>query len=457
MTEDKEKNLLEKIASCLVKGDLDACIGEAIATAKELGITPQRLLELSVIQEQAGQYQLEYILALAAADGLAEKAPAYYNAGVASFHLDNSEIAEKQFRLAIKFNPELAAAYHNLGVLLNELGRKYEAEELFRLAIKFDPKLAAAYSKLGVLLEDLGRSKDESEKQFRLAIEADPNYAGAYYNLGNLLIKLGRKDEAEVQFRLAIDLDPKLAAAYSNLGVLLDDLGRSKDESEKQFRLAINADPNYAAAHNNYANLLRKERRFSEAEREVRIALDLNPQNPYFLGTLGDILADEDWLDEAEREYKRALEHSDKMGDSVESEIHNNLGSVYAQKKLYHNARNEFAKAIKDDPRNVKAIRNLRVVGRIEPPSEITRDQKLISSLLVLPLLLSFYLFWIAKLSETSFTALFMFFIATILFVLLYRSMVKFSAGLKGVEFEMSTEHRLSPAQSSEQITKIER
>jgi hypothetical protein len=81
----------------------------------------------------------------------------------------------------------------------------------------------------------------------------------------------------------------------------------------------------------------------------------------------------------------------------------------------------------------------------------------IISSLLVLPLSLSFYLFWIAKLSETSFTALFMFFTATILFVLLYKSIGKFSAGLKGVEFEMSTEHRFAPAEASEPITKIER
>jgi len=52
-----------------------------------------------------------------------------------------------------------------------------------------------------------------------------------------------------------------------------------------------------------------------------------------------------------------------------------------------------------------------------------------------------------------------MFFTATILFVLLYRSIGKFSAGLKGVEFEMSTEHRLAPAQTqaSELMARIER
>ncbi len=150
------------------------------------------------------------------------------------------------------------------------------------------------------------------------------------------------------------------------------------------------------------------------------------------------------------------------MDSSAKSEIHNNLGWVYIQKKLYHNAKDEFFKAKTIDSRNTKAIRNFRALGRIEtPPEEIIRSQIIISSLLVLPLLLSIYLFWIAKLKETSFTVLFMYFTAAILFVLLYRSVVglRFSVGLKGVEFEMSAEHRLAPAQAqtADLITKIER
>ena len=289
-----------------------------------------------------------------------------------------------------------------------------------------------------------------------LAIKSDPNLAAAHYNLGNLLKDLGREDEAEEQYRLAIKSDPNFAPAHSNLGVMLYDLGR-EDEAEEQYRLAIKSDPNLAEAHNNYANLLRDSGRFGEAEKEVRIALDLDPQNPYYLGTLGDILADDTWLDESEREYKRALEHSNKMEDSAISEIHNNLGWVFAQKKLFYNAKDEFFKARTIDPKNVKAIRNLRIIERIEAPTEITQDQKTISFLLVLLLLLSLCLFWIDKLKETSFTALLMFFTATILFVLLYKSIGKFSAGLKGVEFEMSTEHKLYPAQSVERITKLER
>jgi tetratricopeptide (TPR) repeat protein len=261
-----------------------------------------------------------------------------------------------------------------------------------------------------------------------------------------------------VQYRLAIKTNPNDVVTCYNLGVLLSDLGKN-DEAKEQYRLAINVDPNYAEAHNNLANLLRKEGRFAEAEEEVRTALNIDPLNPNYLGTLGDILADEGWLDESEKEYKFALYHSDKMNDSAKSDIHNNLGWVYSKKKLYYNAKDEFFKARTIDPRNIKAIRNLRAVERIETPSEITREQIVISGFLFLLLSSSFYLFLIAKLNETSFSALFMFFTATILFVLLYKSMGRFSVGPKGVEFEMSFEHKLAlaQAQTAESISKIER
>jgi len=261
-----------------------------------------------------------------------------------------------------------------------------------------------------------------------------------------------------VQYRHAIKIDPDNAVAYYNLGVLLADLGRINDAKE-QYSLAIKSNSNFAAAHNNLANILRKEGRFSEAEKEVRIALDIDPLDPNPHGTLGDILADEGWLDESEKEYKSALDHSDNMDDSAKSEIHNNLGWIYTKKKLKYNAKDEFFKARTIDPRNIKAIRNLRAIERIETPSEITKEQIAISSLLIFPLLLSIYFFWEDKLKEASFSALFMFFTATILFVLLYRSIGRFSVGPKRIEFEMSTDHRLVPAhaQTVEFATKFER
>ncbi len=145
--------------------------------------------------------------------------------------------------------------------------------------------------------------------------------------------------------------------------------------------------------------------------------------------------------------------------DSVKSEIHNNLGWVYTQKKLYDNARDEFSAAIRLDIKNVKAIRNLRALSKINQPSEITREQICIFGFLLSLLLFTIYIFWISKLQETNFSALLIFLIAAMLFVLLYRSIGRFSVGPKGVEFEMSTEHRQAPAKSqmADALSRIER
>ena len=144
MTEDREKNLLEKISSCVKRSELEACVGEAIALAKEMEISPQKLLDFSGIQITAKQYPQGYVLASAAADGLEEKSSAYLNAGVASVRLGNLEKAEEQYRMAIKFSPNYALAYFNLGNLLVDLDRKDEAEARYSLTSRKTRRISLA-------------------------------------------------------------------------------------------------------------------------------------------------------------------------------------------------------------------------------------------------------------------------------------------------------------------------
>ncbi len=113
--------------------------------------------------------------------------------------------------------------------------------------------------------------------------------------------------------------------------------------------------------------------------------------------------------------------------DSVKSEIHINLGCVYTQKKLYDSARDEISAAIRLDIKNVKAIRNLRALSKIDQPSEITREQIYIFVFLLLLLLFIIYIFVISKLQETNFSALFSFLIKAMLFVLLHKSIERIS------------------------------
>jgi len=96
----------------------------------------------------------------------------------------------------------------NLGILLKKLKRYEEAEKEYREAIKINPNLAYAHNNLGILLQNLKRY-EEAEKEYREAIKINPNLAYAHNNLGILLKKLKRYEEAAIFLKKAQQINPK--------------------------------------------------------------------------------------------------------------------------------------------------------------------------------------------------------------------------------------------------------
>ena len=269
---DKINEFLEKLKPCIDKGELDACVDEAVRLAEEMGISASDLLELSnqaVMDEVSG---LAYVLADAAAEGLEgkEKAMAHSNAGFAAQNLENIGIAEEQYKLAIEANPTNADSHYYYACLLHELKRQDEAEEQYNLSIEYDPKDVDSHYNYAILLHEL-KKLDEAEEQYKLVIEADPKYAVAHNNYAILLKGLKRLDEAEKQYKLAIKADQKHAAAHSNYANLLQEL-KKLDEAEKQYKLAIEIDWKLAAAHGNYGLLLIEKDNRKEAWDKIQKA-----------------------------------------------------------------------------------------------------------------------------------------------------------------------------------------
>jgi tetratricopeptide (TPR) repeat protein len=407
---NKTEEFLQKLVPCIERGELEACVEEAARVAREMGIGAEELLDLSSNEEIDNRFA--YVLTLTAAQGLKgeDKADAYVNAALSS----------------------------------SELGLKQKEEEYYKKALELDPKNPDACYNYAILLEELGR-KNEAEEHYKKALELDPKNPDAYYNYAILLEELGRKNEAEEHYKKALELDPKNPDVHDNYAILLAKLGR-KIEAEKYFRIAIDLDPKDARAHSNYANFLILNGRFSKAEKEIRIALHIEPNYPYALRTLGDILAYEDSFEEAIKEYQKALKNSASMKPFSISVIHNSLGWVYTQLKRYSKAKDEFKKALFLDPMNIKARRNLRKLGKVEVDQEISLNQIFLGIVLLLSLFVSYRLFWINRLDETTFTAQIIFLVASLIFILLFHQIKRFKAGT--VEFEMSTEHRFVEAKS---------
>ena len=259
------------------------------------------------------------------------RANAYYYAG-------DFGNAEKEYKEAIKINPDLAEVHYNLGVLLERLKRHGEAEKEYKEVVRINPNYMAAHYNLGNLLADLKRY-DEAENEYRETIRINPDFVQAHYNIGNLLRDLKRFDKAEKEFKEAIRINPDHAEAHNNLGNLL---AKSKryDEAEKEYREAIRINPDNAEAHNNLGDLLKDLKRYKEAEKEWREAIIINPEHAEAHNNLGTLFSITERPKEAEKEYRKALRINPNY-----AEAHANLGILFLKTKRLKEAEEELAKA----------------------------------------------------------------------------------------------------------------
>ena len=309
---------------------------------------------------------------------------AHNNLGGVLYDLKRYEEAEKECKEAIRINPNLAEAHNNLGILYEHFKRYKEAEKEYREVIRINPDYANVHNNLGTLLEDLKRY-EEAEKEFREAIRINPGDDYAHYNLGLLLAQyLKRYDEAEKEFREAIRINPNLVEAHVNLGNLLRDLKRY-EEAEKEYREAISIDPNLADVHVNLGVLLVQLQRYEEAEKELREAIRINPNYAPAHYNLGNLFFDLHRHNEAEKEFREAIRINPDY-----AEAHYNLGTVLLQKELllaqnsyrFDEAEKEFREAIRINPNLAEAHRSLGLLlileeRKDEAKQEILKARKL--------------------------------------------------------------------------------
>ena len=318
--------------------------------------------------------------------------------------------------------------------LLQELGRYIESEWHYKKSIDADSKLASVYNNYGVLLEELNRKVDAGV-QYKKAIDLDSDYMVAHYNYAALLVKLNRKDESEEHCIKVIDAIKE-----------------------------IDANLNFAGMYNIYANLLREHEKFHDAEKMASIALKIAQDDssmqgiiPYSHATLGDIFANEGCYEDAEREYQRALDKSNSMDNSSISEIHNNLGWVYAQMRKCKKAKDEFKKARNLDSMNIKAKRNLRALARIRlerVPEDLSTIQIFLGGVLFSLLIIAYRLFFISMLSEVFFVAQTIFILLFIFILFNIISKAKFDKN--GIDVERSAGHMYMLGKPSTEDSKLE-
>lgn len=162
------------------------------------------------------------------------------------------ELAERQLRLAIRYDPYYGEYYNDLGNLLSKVeGRFDDAMAAYDRAIELSPPYFEAFLNRGLLR--LKRNDNAAARRdFEKALHINPAEWRAHLELGNLNLAEGRFADAVAAYEAALALEPGNADLRNNAGLAYSELGNSA-VSIDHYREAIRVQERHAPAHNNLA------------------------------------------------------------------------------------------------------------------------------------------------------------------------------------------------------------
>ena len=139
--------------------------------------------------------------------------------------------AEKEYKRAIKLNPNYATAHHWYGEYLALMGRADEAAAELELAHELDPLSLIISAAVGWIYY-LGRQHDKAIARFLKALELDPNFVQTRFALGLAYTQKSMFSEAIAEFLKVIAILGRDPGALAALGYTYGVAG-DKTEAEK--------------------------------------------------------------------------------------------------------------------------------------------------------------------------------------------------------------------------------
>lgn len=141
----------------------------------------------------------------------------HYNKGVKYWEEGKIKEAIKEYKEAIRIEPDHASAHYNLGLIYRKQSRIKEAIGEYKKAIRIEPNYVEAHCNLGAAfyIED---QIEEAIEEYEKAITLKHDHAPSYYNLGLAYKKKGRIEKAIFHFKRALEL------GYEGAQLFLDDL-----------------------------------------------------------------------------------------------------------------------------------------------------------------------------------------------------------------------------------------
>ena len=253
--------------------------------------------------------------------------------------MGNLAVAAQKYRQLLAREPDFAPAHFELGLISIHLEQLEPAIESLSNAVKIDAQQANYHNILGIAYSQ-NRNLDAGASCFQRAIELDPNNPMIHNNLGNNFKDCGMFTDAAVCYQQAISLNPKYVRGHVNLAHMLrqqaqhpaaidayrraQSLGDESletlfglatslyyvafyEEAANLFKQVVASEPEYPNAYQFLGVTLSRLGEYEEAIDYYHKAIELDPKSAIPHISLGNALQAQADIDGTILEFRQAL------------------------------------------------------------------------------------------------------------------------------------------------------
>lgn len=334
--------------------------GQFIDQIQVLSWNQQRTFNYSVEQfrEQRQDSAIQSLIELTEQRPSEETLQELYQQAITAHQQQQFNLAEKQYKLILRWQEQKREAWVNLGILYSQTERYVQSILTLNRVLDQDKNNDLACYYLGICHEKLNQIP-QAIAAYQKTIELKPDQIDAYNNLGNLFTQQGKFLEAEAMYRQGMEVNPHHWGTYLNLGNLL--LLQNQIEPAKEiYQLALQIIPNHPDILHNLA---------------LADEMQRNPA-PYYR-SFGDRLYELG-------NYQRAIAQYQKLLDlqQADVDIYQKLNHCYWQLEQTETAINVLKEATaiypQFAPNHFTLITNLLYLGRTDEAiqrAEIASEQ----------------------------------------------------------------------------------
>lgn len=283
-------------------------------------------------------------------------AAAHDQLGVALQKYGDQESAEREWREAVRLEPDLADAQRSLALLAMHKGDMATLAEASTQLISLQPANPEGYA-LRAISEINRKQFTAAETDVQKSIATAPQSQLGYVQMGNLKFVEGQYNEAEKSYQQALDRDANSADALR--GLMNSYIAQKQaDKAIAVAEAQISKSPN----NGNFYDLLgtaffHNKKDLGAAETAFKKSAELNRENPDPVIKLGQLLASEGKIDDAIGTYRSGLTTFPR-----EMNLYLLLGDLYQSKHDWPNAESAYQKALLVKPENPLASGKLAYV-----------------------------------------------------------------------------------------------